>query len=51
MTPNRSNVAAETSHVISYRHADKRRNNPEVGMVDPDSDPDEGKTAYAYDRV
>ena len=35
--------------VLSYRHADKRRNNPEVGMVDPDSDPDEGKTRYAYD--
>jgi adenine-specific DNA-methyltransferase len=36
-------------HVISYRHAEKRRNNPEVGMVDPDSDPDQGKTTYAYD--
>jgi len=35
--------------VLSYRHVDKRRNNPEVGMVDPDSDPDEGKTRYAYD--
>lgn len=29
--------------------AEKRRNNPEVGMVDPDTDPDEDKTAYAYD--
>jgi adenine-specific DNA-methyltransferase len=36
-------------HVIGYRHDDKRKNNPEVGMVDPDSDPDEGKTRYAYD--
>jgi len=42
-------VSAETPHVISYRHAEKRRNNPEVGMVDPDTDPDEKKTAYAYD--
>lgn len=36
-------------HVISYRHSDKRKNNPEVGMVDPDSDPDGDKTTYAYD--
>jgi adenine-specific DNA-methyltransferase len=42
-------TSAETPHVISYRHAEKRRNNPEVGMVDPDTDPDEDKTAYAYD--
>lgn len=42
-------VAAEMPQVISYRHAETRRNNPEVGMVDPDSDPDEGKTPYAYD--
>ena len=35
--------------VISYRHAEKRRNNPEVGMVDADTDPDEGKARYAYD--
>jgi adenine-specific DNA-methyltransferase len=35
--------------VLSYRHAQKRRNNPEVGMVDPDSDPDAGKTQWAYD--
>ena len=41
--------AAIEPHVISYRHDDKRKNNPEVGMVDPDSDPDEGKTRYAYD--
>ena len=45
----RKGVSAETDGVISYRHAEKRRNNPEVGMVDPDSDPDDGKTRYAYD--
>lgn len=40
---------ADEGGVISYRHGDRRRNNPEVGMVDPDSDPDEGKTRYSYD--
>jgi adenine-specific DNA-methyltransferase len=48
--PRRSKIApADDVGVISYRHGDRRRNNPEVGMVDPDSDPDEGKTRYAYD--
>ena len=41
--------ARDDAEVISYRHADKRTNNPEVGMVDPDTDPDEGKTRWAYD--
>jgi adenine-specific DNA-methyltransferase len=36
-------------HVISYRHSERRKNNPEVGMVDPDSDPDGDKASYAYD--
>ena len=40
---------ANDANVISYRHDDRRKNNPEVGMVDPDTDPDEGKTRYAYD--
>jgi adenine-specific DNA-methyltransferase len=44
-----SKKVADKSTLISYRHAEKRRNNPEVGMVDPDSDPDEGKSRYAYD--
>jgi adenine-specific DNA-methyltransferase len=45
----RGRKPADESGVISYRHSDKRRNNPEVGMVDPDSDPDAGRTRYAYD--
>ncbi len=36
-------------HVLSYRHANKRKNNPEVGMVTPDTDPETPKTAWAYD--
>lgn len=39
----------DTGQILSYRHREKRKNNPEVGMVNPESDPDEGKTAWAYD--
>lgn len=41
--------AGEETQVISYRHLDKRKNNPEVGMVTPATDPDAGKTQWAYD--
>ncbi len=37
------------AQIIAYRHADKRKNNPEVGMVKPENDPAEGKTRWAYD--
>lgn len=39
----------DTATIISYRHADKRKNNPEVGMVTPETDPEAGKTRWAYD--
>ncbi|MGI2325243.1 MULTISPECIES: DUF559 domain-containing protein [unclassified Methylococcus] len=35
--------------VLSYRHGDKRRNNPHVGMVDAASDGVEEETCWAYD--
>ncbi|MBK8226537.1 MAG: site-specific DNA-methyltransferase [Flavobacteriales bacterium] len=35
--------------ILSYRHDQRRVNNPEVGMVSPESDPDDPKTKYAYD--
>ncbi|MBI2077401.1 MAG: site-specific DNA-methyltransferase, partial [Euryarchaeota archaeon] len=36
--------------IVDYEHTDKtRKNNPPVGLVDPDSDPFNGKTRYAYD--
>lgn len=35
--------------ILSYRHDQRRVNNPEVGMVSPESDPDDPKTTYAYD--
>jgi adenine-specific DNA-methyltransferase len=42
-------ASPEEPQVIAYRHADRRVNNPEVGMVTPDSDPEAGKTRWAYD--
>lgn len=41
--------SSEPAQVISYRHTDTRVNNPEVGMVHPDNDPDQPKTVWAYD--
>lgn len=37
------------SEILSYRHQDKRVNNPEVGMVKPENDPDQPKTQWKYD--
>ncbi|MBS4011602.1 MAG: site-specific DNA-methyltransferase, partial [Roseovarius sp.] len=35
--------------VLSYRHTETRVNNPEVGMVHPENDPDQPKTVWKYD--
>jgi adenine-specific DNA-methyltransferase len=35
--------------VLSYRHRQTRKNNPEVGMVTPDTDADAGTTRWAFD--
>ena len=35
--------------VLSYRYPDRRKNNPEVGLVNEASDPEQAKTPYAYD--
>jgi adenine-specific DNA-methyltransferase len=43
---------ASTQHepqVISYRHHDRRVNNPEVGLVNTESDPEQPKTVWSYD--
>src|SRR5690606_9046202 len=42
-------AAAGATEIISYRHPDKRVNNPEVGMVTPATDPEQGKARWAYD--
>lgn len=37
-------------HVEQYEHADKKRtNNPQVGLVNPDTDPAESVQVYAFD--
>ena len=41
-------AADEPAQVISYRHADRRKNNPEVGLVSEASDPQQPKKAWAY---
>lgn len=44
-----SRKSAEPSEVLSYRHGETRVNNPEVGMVHADTDPDGDKTPWQYD--
>jgi adenine-specific DNA-methyltransferase len=39
----------DTTQVISYRHSDRRKNNPHVGMVDATSDGVEEENYWAYD--
>ena len=46
MAKSKKNTAKQT---LSYRHNDKRKNNPPVGMVDTASDGVEGQTTWAYD--
>jgi adenine-specific DNA-methyltransferase len=46
--PKKTSATAE-SDILSYRHPDRRKNNPEVGMVTPATDPDEGKTVWQHD--
>mgnify|MGYP000864627306 CR=1 FL=1 len=41
--------ANEPAQVLSYRHNDRRKNNPEVGLVSEASDPQQPKQTWAYD--
>ncbi|QEP42467.1 site-specific DNA-methyltransferase [Ectothiorhodospiraceae bacterium BW-2] len=41
--------ASDEKAVIAYRHSDKRKNNPEVGMVTPGNDADDHQTEWHYD--
>ncbi|MDX9707826.1 MAG: hypothetical protein RBT86_09630 [Azospira sp.] len=41
--------AGSDAQILSYRHPDRRANNPEVGMVTPATDPEAGKTRWAHD--
>lgn len=40
--------AGDSAQVLSYRHTDKRKNNPEVGLVNEESDPQQPKKEWAY---
>ena len=40
---------SSVKEVAAYEYTAKRRNNPEVGLVTPDTDPEAGKTAWAFD--
>jgi len=42
-------ASVANSEILSYRYPDRRKNNPEVGMVTPATDPDEGKTVWQHD--
>lgn len=41
--------SADPAEVLSYRHEDTRVNNPEVGMVHAETDPDQPQTEWQYD--
>lgn len=47
-TPSPRSASDEAAQVISYRHADRRKNNPEVGLVSEASDPQQPKKVWAY---
>ncbi len=49
--PRKRRAAAREAapHILSYRHSDKRANNPEISIVHPDNDPDRPKTLWRYD--
>ena len=40
-------ASASQADILSYRHPDRRKNNPEVGMVTPATDPDDARTTLA----
>jgi adenine-specific DNA-methyltransferase len=40
---------ADDAAILSYRHGQKRKNNPDVGVVTPETDPEQPKTSWAYD--
>ena len=41
--------AGEEAQILSYRHPDKRKNNPQVGLVNEANDPEQPKTTWRYD--
>ena len=49
-TKAKKEIVTDESPVEQYVHPDeKRKNNPPVGMVDPNNDPDQPSKSYSYD--
>lgn len=42
-------AGVDNAQIISYRHPDRRKNNPEVGVVTQATDPAQPQTAWSYD--
>jgi len=40
---------SEIKNLAAYEHSTKRKNIPEVGLVNPENDPDQPKTKWSYD--
>jgi len=47
--PARTTASDGEPQVLSYRHANKRKNNPQVGLVNETTDPPTPKTVWKYD--
>ncbi len=45
----KASAGAGEAQVVSYRHSDKRKNNPQVGLVNEETDPGQPKTTWRYD--
>ncbi|MGA7949083.1 MAG: site-specific DNA-methyltransferase, partial [Thiobacillaceae bacterium] len=41
--------AQSEAAILSYRHEQKRKNNPDVGVVTPETDPGQPTTRWCYD--
>ncbi len=39
----------DAANIIACMHREKRRNNPDVGVVTPETDPEQPRTTWAYD--
>ena len=46
--PRTPSAGQTDAQVLAYRHADRRKNNPEVGLVSESSDPYQPKQTWAY---
>ncbi len=49
MAGDRKKKAKDPKEIVSYRHEETRANNPQVGMVHAETDPDQPKTEWQYD--